>query len=205
MQIYDGRDKPLSQWHWSIPLVLCTVALIVMLLGEGVAELLRYQRASIVDGAFWRLFSGHLVHLGWAHLWLNLVGLWLIWVIAGDALSVIGWWLLLLLCALFTSLGLLLFNPELQWYVGLSGILHGLMLAGLVTRLVVDRRPDVLLLLVVLVAKLAWEQYYGPLPGSEASVGATVVVDAHLYGAIAGAAGVTLFLVVPAWRRRFVK
>ncbi len=187
-----------------MPLILCAVALTVMVLGDDVAELLRYQRQSILDGAFWRLFSGHLVHLGWTHLWLNLAGLWLIWAIAGDTLSASGWWLLFLFCALFTSVGLLLFNPELQWYVGLSGILHGLLLAGLIVRLMGDRR-DVLPVLIVLGVKLAWEQLYGPMPGSEASIGYTVVVDAHLYGAIGGAAGVALLLGVAGWRRQFVQ
>ncbi len=203
MQTYvDGGKRQLLR-HWGIPLLLSAVAIVLMLLADSGAETLRYQREAILDGGVWRLLSGHLIHLGWMHLWLNLAGLWLVWFLTGDSLTVSGWWSLLLWCALFIALGLLLLNPELQWYVGLSGILHGLLLAGLLVRLSFGQR-DALVVLVVLVGKLVWEQFFGPMPGSEASVGGTVVVDAHLYGAIAGAAGVALLLGVPDWRRRFV-
>lgn len=203
MQTDADRAIPLLMGKWSIPLILGAVALTVMVLGDGTAEMLRYQREAILQGAFWRLFSGHLVHLGWWHLLLNLAGLWLIWAVAGDSLTVAGWWLLFFFCALFTALGLLLFNPELLWYVGLSGILHGLLLAGLLAPLLAGRR-DVLVLLVALIMKLGWEQLYGPMPGSEATVGGAVVVDAHLYGAIAGGVGTALMFGVPRWRRRFL-
>ena len=46
------------------------------------------------------------------------------------------------------------------------------------------------------VAKLAYEQLVGPLPGSEAAAGGAVVVNAHLYGAIGGALSACVF-----WRR----
>lgn len=204
MQSSDGLGMPIRKRHWGIPVALCIVAFVIMLVGDGVAEMLRFQRDAILGGDLWRLLSGHLVHLGWMHLLLNLSGLGLIWVLTGDSFSASGWWLVLFLCALFTAIGLLIFNPDLQWYVGLSGILHGLLLAGLLAHLIVGR-GEALMLLLVLSAKLGWEQFYGPLPGSEASVGGTVVVDAHLYGAIGGAVSAVLLLGVSGWRRRFAQ
>lgn len=47
-------------------------------------------------------------------------------------------------------------------------------------------RWDAKLLLLIIIAKLTWEQIAGPLPGSEATAGGNVIVDAHLYGAVAG-------------------
>jgi hypothetical protein len=41
---------------------------------------------------------------------------------------------------------------------------------------------------VVVVGKVAYEQIAGPLPGSEATSGGAVIVDAHLYGIIGGTA-----------------
>lgn len=204
MQSLDGRVVSALPRHWGIPLALAAVAFVVMALGNDAAEMLRYQREAILDGGFWRMLSGHLVHLGWAHLWLNLTGLGLIWVLTGDAYTGTGWGLQLISCALITAMGMLLLNPELEWYVGLSGVLHGLLLAGLLGRLISGHR-DASLLLAVLVLKLAWEQLYGPLPGSEASVGDTVVVDAHLYGAIGGGVCASLLLGVPRWRERFLQ
>jgi len=33
---------------------------------------------------------------------------------------------------------------------------------------------------------VAWEQMRGAMPGTEALIGGTTVVDAHLYGAVGG-------------------
>ena len=33
---------------------------------------------------------------------------------------------------------------------------------------------------------MIWEQVYGPAPGSEEMAGGNVIVNAHMYGAIAG-------------------
>lgn len=204
MQTNDARLRLIRWQRWGTPLLLGTTALLLMALGDGAAEALRYQRMAILDGELWRLLTGHMVHLGWSHLLLNLAGLALIWALVGDSLTSEAWLLLLICCGLFDSLGLLLFNPELQWYVGLSGVLHGLLLAGSLARLVRGKH-DSLLLIIALVMKLTWEQLAGPMPGSEASAGGTVVVDAHLYGAIAGGIFVALLLGVPAWRRRFLQ
>jgi len=48
-----------------------------------------------------------------------------------------------------------------------------------------------------LIAKLVYEALVGPLPGSAESSGGTVIVVAHIYGAVSGAiaAGVILIRV----------
>ena len=81
--------------------------------------------------------------------------------------------------------GLWYLDPSLQWYVGLSGLLHALLATGLVVG-VSPRRRDLQVLAALLALKIAWEQLSGPLPGSEISSGGPVVVDAHLYGIVAG-------------------
>ena len=47
-------------------------------------------------------------------------------------------------------------------------------------------------LVLLLSAKLFWEYMNGALPGSEAMTGGRVVVEAHLYGAIAGLGAIVL-------------
>jgi hypothetical protein len=49
----------------------------------------------------------------------------------------------------------------LGWYVGLSGVLHGLLIAG-GPRDVLRREPVGFLVLTAVVLKLAWEQAFGP-------------------------------------------
>ncbi|MCH8278820.1 MAG: hypothetical protein IIC12_07825 [Proteobacteria bacterium] len=76
----------------------------------------------------------------------------------------------------------------MTWYVGLSGLLHGLLVAGILVRLR-DLNAETVILAALIVAKLAWEQFNGPLPGSETTSGGPVIVDAHLYGAAGGVLG----------------
>ncbi len=170
-----------------LPALLALSSLLIALLGDSAAEALRYQREPILAGEVWRLFTGHIVHLSWSHLWLNLGGLALIWFLFHHQLSAGLWWLALLVSSLVVSGGFLLFDPALEWYVGLSGILHGLFMAGLIAGLRAGAWADWLLLSAV-AAKLIWEQLYGALPGSAEAAGGNVIVAAHLYGAIGGAA-----------------
>ena len=83
------------------------------------------------------------------------------------------------------ALGLLFFSPQIAWYVGLSGVLHGLIVAGAVTD-IHARRWEGAWVLGIVAAKLVWETLYGPLPGSEGGAGGPIVVEAHLYGAMGG-------------------
>ena len=93
-------------------------------------EWLPYERIAIGEGEWWRLLTGNLIHLGWGHLGLNVAGLLAIgWLFAEDyAIKDWGW--ILVTGGLATSIGLYLFNPEIAWCVGLSGVLHGLFAAG---------------------------------------------------------------------------
>lgn len=166
-------------------LVVAGVAILVAIGGSTIGDALRYDREEILAGQVWRILTAHLVHLGWSHLLLNLIGLVFIWALFGQALSTRGWVGTFVVCALGVSLGLLAFNPRLGWYVGLSGILHGLFAAGAIAERHIHRRTY-LIMLGLLLSKLMWEQFHGPLPGTASTAGGNVIVDAHLYGAITG-------------------
>jgi rhomboid family GlyGly-CTERM serine protease len=94
----------------------------------------------------------------------------------------------------FIDAGLWFFHPELQWYVGLSGLLHGILAAGLIATWR-PPRAEMIALAALLIAKLVWEQTVGPMPGSEGSSGGTVIVDAHLYGTVGGVLMAILILI----------
>ncbi len=187
-----GTAEGAPPGRWALPLALALPALAATLGGEPARALLRYQREAILAGEWWRLLTAHLAHLGPAHLLLNLTGLALVWLLVGGALRPAAWGVVLLLAALAVSGGLLLLDPDLAWYVGLSGVLHGLLAAGAAARLLqggpAGTRAEGALLLALLATKLAWEQAFGPLPGSAEAAGGPVVVDAHLYGAAGGLA-----------------
>lgn len=180
---------------WLVPAVMLIVATLLLFGGDTAREWLRFDRDAIGHGELWRLVSGHLVHLGWSHFALDAVGLVLVWYLVGDALKSAGWALIAVASVCAIDAGLWFLNPELHWYVGLSGVLHGILAAGIVLSL---QRPQIewVALGLLLVAKLGWEQLYGPLPGSEGSSGGPVVVAAHLYGALGGALAGLLALVI---------
>jgi len=169
----------------TIPLSICLLCLLLQVFAPYTTEALRYQRSPIIDGQWWRLLSGNFVHLGWGHLLMNLAGLLLIWLLIGHLLNNRQWLVVILTGSLAVGLGLLMFDPGLDWYVGLSGMLHGMFVAGLINTIRRGYRLEWLLLLG-LVLKLAWEQTSGALPGSATLAGGAVIVDAHLYGAISG-------------------
>lgn len=168
----------------ALPAILGAGSLYITL-QDGIATTLRYDRTAIVASEWWRVLSGHLVHGNFAHWALNMFGFTLILIIFPERISWRGLGAPMLLLALTVSGGLFFLNPEIAWYVGLSGLLHGLfaayalreMLAGVWTYG---------LALTLLVAKIAYEQIVGPLADTQAMAGLPVIVDAHLYGAVGG-------------------
>lgn len=176
---------------WLLGLVLSALVLL-SLLGETGRLALRYEREAVLQGEYWRLVTGHLVHGSVRHLLLNSAGLGLIAALFGQDYSWRAWLLVALFSALAIDAGLVFCEPQLVWYVGLSGVLHGALAAGAIAWWRHESRPLALLLSAILLGKLAWEQWHGALPLSGAL---PVVVDAHLYGALGGAvAGLMLWL-----------
>jgi rhomboid family GlyGly-CTERM serine protease len=170
-----------------VPLLLCACSLVLELGGDAGRDWGRYDRAALASGEAWRLITAHVVHLGWGHLWPNLLALLVIASLFEDVFSAGEWLALSLVAALSIDLGLYVLEPQVDWYVGLSGVLHGIVACGAL--LLVQRRSAVGWLLAIGIAgKLVYEQTAGPVPFTQASVGGPVITAAHLYGAGAGAA-----------------
>ena len=174
--LHNGATLP------ALSLVLITVVIQV----SGVGTFLRYDRTPILAGAIWRLLTGHLVHIGWPHLLLNLAGLVLVWVLCGSALSPSAWWRTTVACAAGIGCGLLAFHPEVEWYEGLSGILHGWLMAGAVGWVCAGCYWDGIAIIIVLCTKIGFEQWHGVLPSSVFLTGGPIILAAHLYGTVSG-------------------
>ncbi len=170
---------------WGPTVLVVTVAGLLALGGDGLTALLRFERAPVGNGELWRLLSGHFVHLGMTHFVLNAAGLVLVMVLVGTAFGPLGWLGITVFCIAGIDAGLWLLDSDLVWYVGLSGLLHGLLAAGLVARARIAPLES-LVIAGLVAAKILFEQLSGPLPGSESTSGGAVVVNAHLYGAISG-------------------
>ncbi len=164
-------------------LIACALLLLPELGGDSARQWLRYDRAGLAAGQWWRLLTGHLVHLDLQHAALNTLGLVLMWALFARDYKAGQWAVILLAAIAAIDAGLWLRDSTVAWYVGSSGALHGVMAAGTLAHL---RRGDLdgWVLAAFMVGKLGFEQHAGALPFSES--GAGVVVDAHLYGAIGG-------------------
>lgn len=170
-------------------LILVFFSLLILALGlldERVNPALLYRRELIEVGEVWRLVSGHLVHLGRVHTLLNLAGLWLIMALVGNAFSARSWAVVFILLCLFTSLCLYVFSPNVVYYAGLSGVLHGLLIVGLMPGLL-RLQPMAIIMTAAVMAKLIFEQWVpDSQAGTAALIAAPVVAIAHTYGAIGG-------------------
>jgi rhomboid family GlyGly-CTERM serine protease len=173
----DGR---LGAWL----LVLCGLLLLPELAGDAGRAALRYERAGIAAGQWWRLLSGHLVHLDLEHAALNVLGVVLMWAVFARDYSPARWLAIVLASVALIDAGLWYRDRELAWYVGASGVLHGVMAAGTLAHL---RRRDFegWILLAFILGKLLYEQSGAALPFAAGGV-TPVAVDAHLYGALGG-------------------
>ena len=181
--------------YWLVPAVITAIALVIAVFGTAGIELLKYDRLAIIDGEYWRLLSGHFSHLGPEHLLLNLAGLVLVWLLVGRQYTTGQWLIVTAFSLAVITLGFWYLDPNLIWYVGLSGLLHGLLIAGAI-RGIKTQPVESIIIIVAVAGKLIYEQLIGPLPGSEATAGGAVITNAHLYGAFGGA-----MIAAILWRR----
>ena len=180
----DGR-------HGAGLLALCAALLLPQLGADAATNLLRFDRADIASGQWWRLLTAHIAHLGLRHAVLNVLGLVLLWALFAREWRPWQWVIIIALVIVAIDAGLWLRDPQIAWYVGASGALHGMMAAGVLSY-IRGRDPLGWIMAALLAAKLCFEQLHGPLPF--AGRGVPVVVDAHLYGVLGGLAAAALLL-----------
>jgi len=173
--------------HFYLPAIIAAVCLGIAYSPETVSLALRYDAEKIPSGDYWRILTAHFVHLSLPHLYLNLGGLLLVFIFFSKCLSLKYWLTCLFVSAIGISLLVFNLNPDITWYVGLSGVLHALFILGGVADIQFRKWEGIGFTLIIL-SKVIFEQFSGPLPGSEETAGGPVLVDAHFYGAMIGLA-----------------
>ncbi len=213
------RARPLCQViddKWMLCLAVSFLALVATGWPEGLGQL-RYDRSGMANGELWRVVSAHLVHLNPYHLLINLFGLALICELQWGAMPLRHGFGLLGFSGVAVDMALWCLQPDLQWYAGLSGVLHGLWagcaLFGLTParcshacpipawKSILRSRSLFLLGLILLTTKLVLEYHYGPSADTERLIGASVVTAAHRYGALAGIVYVLIWRYRTTWAR----
>ena len=181
---------------WINNAIILTLCLLVFIFQAESHQWLAYYHSDIEKGQWWRLLTAHICHTNGYHLILNGIGLAVVSALFLETFKKISLLVASLFSALFISICLLL-EPDLQWYVGLSGVLHALFAIGVCDELKKADKWGIILAVGFLV-KIAFEQFNGPSLMTESLIAATVLVNAHLYGAIAG---VVYFLMIPLWKK----
>lgn len=165
-------------------LLLSALSGLLMLGGDPVTAILRYDRLAVDGGEWWRLFTANLVHLGWWHWLFNVLSLALLIVLCPERPVIREWLPRILLIGIGMCLGLHLFTPKIENYVGLSGLAYGLLVFGFVRQVVAGDRFAVACLGFI-AARIVWEMVIGAPQSEEILIGGSVVAESHLYGVVA--------------------
>jgi rhomboid family GlyGly-CTERM serine protease len=165
----------------ALPCLIALVGLFATIYDTG-APAWRYERGAIQAGEWWRLLSAHLAHADAMHWTLNMAGLAATVAIYRRTVTSGALALATASLMLWVGLALYLLRPDIEWYLGFSGVLHGLFAFCAARAMFASSRLHALAL-ALLWAKVLYEQ----LPGASASVaGLPVLADAHLFGAAGG-------------------
>jgi rhomboid family GlyGly-CTERM serine protease len=185
---------------------LVGAALIVLLQQLGAAGTALEYRRALLAAEPWRLVTAHLVHVNWEHALINAAAWWLVARLFGPDLDLRRQLIALFAGAIAIGAGLAALHPTILWYRGFSGVLHALFFAGAACWLAdaLARPGSRTLRALRLPAALfvgGWIKVVLEQPSGSATpfaewLGATIVPQAHLLGAVAG----TLLGLAFAWR-----
>lgn len=146
-----GLNLPISS-HTMLP-ALCLTALLLALfylLPNSFGQL-HYTHTAVADGQWWRLITAQWVHHDSPHLWLNVGGLWLWWLLFIERLPNWRHWLLLLPIMLASTSAHMLSPQGFMSYAGFSGCLYGIYAYASALDIRAGRTSSSLILLAIIV------------------------------------------------------
>jgi rhomboid family GlyGly-CTERM serine protease len=172
--------------------VTCAVGAICLLLawaGEPAASSLAWERAAVLHGELWRLWTGHLVHYSLSHAAADALVLVAMGLLAEPLVGSPRFAMLLGAGAFVLSLGLLALAPGLHEFRGASGLatLTAVLGGVLAWRRYPASRPMLACAALALASKTLWEACAHTAAFTELPPGVTLAWQAHVLGALLGA------------------
>ncbi|MGF1723438.1 rhombosortase [Photobacterium nomapromontoriensis] len=164
-------------------IVIFTIAMMAVAQLPSAQSILAWQQSTIAQGEVWQIVTGNFTHTNWPHMIMNSIALAIITFIFRAQLN--AYRLLGLLFGLSAIIGITLLWSSMNWYAGLSGVLHGLFAWGACRDILAKEKLGWLMLAGVII-KVAEEQVFGGSLSSAALIDARVAIEAHLTGVIAG-------------------
>jgi len=176
------NKKSLIQ-QWLCPIIIALVSAALYLFQQSALPLLEFSRDAINQGQWWRLLSGNIMHTNHWHLLLNIAGLFMLSHLFGRLFSLRHFIVFSTFNASLVGIMLYYYSTDIDYYVGLSGYLHGLFVYGCLIEIKHGMKSSWLLLGAV-IAKIGYETLYGASTDMSELINASVATDAHLFGAI---------------------
>jgi len=172
--------------------IILTLSLLLYFWQSETNAWFAYYHSELAKGQVWRLITAHFCHTNGYHLLMNAIGLVVVTTLFIDTFKKYRLLPLFAFSGAFICFILFFFEKNIQSYVGLSGVLHGLFAFAVCDELK-RREKWGMILGLGFICKIMWEQINGPSASTESLIAARVLINAHLYGAISG---VIYFLLI---------
>lgn len=182
-QINLARTYP----YFVVAIICSLLTLWYLITGESPIQesMFAYHHDWFETGQWWRLITAHFMHTNVFHFVVNLVGLILLYFLHSEYSTPKMFTVNILILCLGISLCIYFWSPSIRWYVGLSGVLHGIFAWGVIIDIFFKRKTGYLLL-AGLTVKIIDEQFFSDSQFMSNLIEAHVASDAHFFGAVIG-------------------
>jgi|GEM_PF-350920 len=188
--IQTPAQRKWTDKRFLINVVLCPALFFLLALciittkPEG-PNLFYYSQTAVSQGEWWRMISAHFTHNTWQHFGLNMLGLGILSILFAEVASWQRWLVIFLFSSIFCSMGFFFLHGKNYAYVGMSDVLHGVVIAYALLDYKHYKWSNILLIAGTF-GKVIWEQTPWYVETSGDFIGGRVAIESHFYGAISG-------------------
>ena len=177
--------KKFSNLYITLAVVIFTTALL-QVFNNYLNGFFSYHRVNFLQNIYFEWLTPSLVHFNWIHWFLNILNLVAIVILFYRVWNSKRFLTIFAISSAFIMINLYIFNPNINSYVGMSGVLYSLAIYGALQNLQYDKLVSIVVLLFILL-KLFFADSVNNLIGEDIVLSSLKVIqEAHWYGAILG-------------------